>query len=50
MREKPTTDSDVIMTIPDGSELTVYGKTGDWYSVNYNYRTGYVYADYVVLG
>lgn len=47
IRSRPNTDSEVIGTIPDGSTITVNGRTGNWYVIEYNDIIGYVFADYV---
>ncbi|MDR0919362.1 MAG: N-acetylmuramoyl-L-alanine amidase [Oscillospiraceae bacterium] len=50
LRAKPSTDSAILTSIPDGAEVRVYGSVGDWYTVSYNWQNGYVYKSYIVLG
>jgi N-acetylmuramoyl-L-alanine amidase len=50
LRAKPSTDSDILASIPDGSEVRIYGETGNWYIVSYNWQNGYVSKDFVVVG
>jgi N-acetylmuramoyl-L-alanine amidase len=50
LRAKPSVDSEIITSIPDGSEVKIYGETGDWYVANYNWQNGYVYKPFIVLG
>lgn len=65
LRSKPSLDSEVLLKIPNGRELTVLGQWQNWYVVNYpvdydlfddfstgnftNGVTGYVSADYVSI-
>ncbi len=35
-------------TLPNGIAVQVTGKIGDWYRINFNGKTRYVHADYVV--
>ena len=48
VRNKPSTEGAVIGQIPNGSTVTIQGRTGDWYVVNYNGLTGYAAVRYVV--
>ncbi len=50
LRSYPTVQSRMIAAIPNGSALTIYGSVNDWYVVSWNGMTGYVSADYVVIG
>jgi len=36
-----------IGSVTKGQKLSVVSKSGDWYKINYNGRTGYVSSDYV---
>ncbi|MEH7369618.1 SH3 domain-containing protein [Priestia megaterium] len=36
-----------IGSVTKGQKLSVVGKSGSWYKINYNGRTGYVSSDYV---
>lgn len=50
LREKSSTASDSITTIPNGSSIEVVAKTGDgWYQVTYGDATGFVSGDYVTV-
>ncbi|MDE5556275.1 MAG: SH3 domain-containing protein [Ruminococcus sp.] len=46
LRAKPTTESDIITTIPDSSEVNIYGHNDDWCYISYenNGKTHYGYA------
>ena len=48
VRNKPSTEGAVIGQIPNGSIVTVQGRTGDWYVVTYDGLTGYAAARYIV--
>ena len=47
IRQKPDTSSRVLIKAPRGANLTVYGKTDDWYVVEYNGVIGYAAAPFV---
>jgi hypothetical protein len=47
LREGPGTNHKTLVTIPNGSELTVTSMEGDWIKVRYEGRTGYVYKQYL---
>lgn len=49
IREKPTTNSAVVTQAPKGAELRIYGKTGNWYVVEYNGVMGFAFAQYVAV-
>ncbi|MBE6763255.1 MAG: peptidoglycan hydrolase [Ruminococcaceae bacterium] len=49
IRNRPATGSAVIGTIPNGASVTVNGRTGDWYVVNYNGIIGYANAAFLTL-
>lgn len=56
IRLKPSTQSPVISSLPNGSEVTVTGRWEDWYVVSYgdmsdyvNTVTGYASADYITI-
>lgn len=42
VREKPTTDSDVVEQLGVNDVVEILGKEGDWYKVNFNGKIGYV--------
>ena len=46
-RTQPSLDSETIAQLKKGSNVEVIGISGDWYQVNYQNRTGYLYRDYV---
>ncbi|MBQ9110094.1 MAG: SH3 domain-containing protein [Oscillospiraceae bacterium] len=50
LRSYPSTSSRVIASIPNGAMVTIYGTVNNWYVVSWNGQTGYVSADYVVIG
>ena len=35
-------------TPADGTKVTVYGRYQEWYTVGYNGKLGYAYADFIV--
>ncbi len=47
IRTRPSTLSYSKGGIPDGATVTVYGRAGDWYVVEYNGITGYANAQYI---
>ena len=47
LREKASSTSDALQTLPKGTKLEVLGKSGSWYKVTYGKYTGYVYKTYV---
>lgn len=50
LRSYPDTSARVLASIPDGAMLTIYGTVNNWYVVSWNGMTGYVSADFVVIG
>lgn len=49
MREKPSTDSDILQTLNAGTKITIYGTSKDgWFKVKCKGKTGYVSKEYVV--
>lgn len=50
LRSYPSATSRMLAAIPNGSALTIYGTVNGWYVVSWNGMTGYVSADYVVIG
>ena len=48
VRNKPSTEGAVIGQIPNGSTVTIQGRTGDWYVVTYAGLTGYAAARYIL--
>lgn len=49
IRSMPSTKSTIVAVAPNGSNLTVYSQSGDWYAVRFQNATGYVYAPYVTV-
>ena len=47
LRERASSTSDALQTLPKGTKLEVLGKSGSWYKVTYGKYTGYVYKTYV---
>lgn len=48
IRELPTTDSPILAQAENNDLLTIYGESGNWYSVRYKDIIGYANAAYVV--
>ena len=42
IREKASTDSEIITKVYEGDEVEILGEEGDWYQVKVNGKTGYV--------
>lgn len=49
LREKPSTDADIISTAYNGDNVVIIRKVGDWYLVNYNLDIGYMHSDYLTV-
>lgn len=49
VRQGPGTGYSILCTVADGLAFPITGKTNGWYQITCNGRTGYVYADYVVV-
>lgn len=49
IRECPTTKSAILTTAEKGSAITITGKSGDWYCVKANGKTGYASSAYITL-
>ncbi|WKA54027.1 SH3 domain-containing protein [Planococcus shixiaomingii] len=49
LREKPTTNSKKLVSIPDKSKIEVLKKEGTWYQVKYAGKSGWVSGSYVDL-
>lgn len=47
IRQEPSINSPVIAMAPNGATLTIIGRNGDWYNVNYNGNIGYAAAQYI---
>ncbi len=50
LRSGPSTSSSILGSFSTGATMTVTGTSGDWYQVNYNGTTGYVYKTYLTVG
>ena len=48
IRELPTTDSPILAQAENNEPLTLYGESGNWYSVRYKDIVGFANAAYVV--
>ncbi len=49
IRDYPSLSGDIIGSMPDGAEVMISGRTGDWYVVGYNGIVGYSNASYIVI-
>ncbi|MCM3774414.1 SH3 domain-containing protein, partial [Priestia aryabhattai] len=47
VRSGAGTNYAAIGSVTKGQKLSVVSKSGSWYKINYNGRTGYVSSDYV---
>ena len=47
LRDYPSTSGRVIAQLPSGTAVTVYGRTGQWYSVGREGQLGYAAAAYI---
>ncbi|MHB9925624.1 CBO1751 family endolysin [Clostridium botulinum] len=47
VREKKSTSSRILGTLPNGSKVNLYRKEGDWIHIYYPPHGGYVYAKYI---
>lgn len=47
LREKPTTSSKILATLPRGTTVIILEESGDWYTVEYNAVIGYLHTSYV---
>ncbi len=50
LRSYPSLYSDIIDSIPDGAEVTIYGNVNNWYVISYNGVIGYVFGDFIRIG
>ncbi len=48
VRAGASTSSSILATVNTGTKMEITGKTGEWYQVNYNGQTGYVYKSYLL--
>ena len=49
LRSAPSTSSTIKATAYRSDYVVITGKTGDWYEVIYNLRTGYMHKDYLTV-
>lgn len=49
IRSAPNTSAQILGQIPNGTEVTVTGQAGEWYSIQHNGITGYVFGQYLQL-
>lgn len=47
LRSEPSTSAQILATAHRGDTVVIIARVGDWYRVNYNLQTGYMYADYL---
>lgn len=50
LRSYPSVYSDIITSIPNGKEVTIYGNVNNWYVVSYDGIIGYVFGDFIRIG
>jgi peptidoglycan hydrolase-like protein with peptidoglycan-binding domain len=48
LRKQAKSDSDTLVVIPGGTEVTVLSRSGGWVKTSYQGHTGYVSADYLM--
>lgn len=46
LREKPSTDSDILTLLSNGDSCELLSEEGDWYKIKYNNYTGYITKEY----
>lgn len=49
LRAFPNVTAPIKAKMPNGAQVTVYSRTGDWYVVGYNYSVGYALARYITI-
>jgi len=47
VREKKSTSSRILGTLPNGTKIKLYRKEGDWIHIYYPPHGGYVYGKYI---
>lgn len=47
LRKEPNTKASVVDTYGDGEKVEVIEKTGEWYKITIQGKTGYVFQDYI---
>ncbi len=48
VRTAPALTGEVLTLLPRGTKVVVTGRTGEWYQVEYEGRTAYMFADYLI--
>ena len=49
LRAFPSTKGRILASIPNGTKIPLYGKTGNWYVTSYQGLTGYSNADFLAI-
>ena len=49
LREEATMNSTSLVKLKNDTSLTLLGKQGDWYKVEVNGTTGYIYGEYIAI-
>lgn len=49
IRKFPSTDAQIIGSIPNGATVNVYGSTGNWYVIKYLSTVGYAAQDFIEI-
>lgn len=47
LREEPSDSSEILETLNEDDEITVCGKSGNWYLADFDGTEGYIFGDYV---
>lgn len=47
LRTGPSTNNRILLTMPGNATVTVLGRSGDWYSVNYDGTNGWCHGGYL---
>ena len=48
VRTAPALTGEVVTLLPRGTKVVVTGRTGEWYQVEYEGKTAYMFADYLI--
>lgn len=49
IRAYPSSDSDINTVVPNGTQLTVFGQYGPWYSVYHDGTAGFAFSEYISI-
>ena len=49
LREEATMNSTSLAKLKNDTSIILLGKQGDWYKVDYNGTTGYIYGEYIAI-